>query len=214
MSESDSFIKEVTEEVRQDRMFRLWKRYAPFVIGAIILIVGAAAVWNWMEHRREIEARERGGAFIESEIGSVEAQRALVDEMEGEAEAIAQLRLAAALAASGSDAEAARTYREAAGRGDLDPSYRDFALLNALKLEAPTAEPAALIAELEPLVAEGAPYRPLALEFRAALHINAGDIDAARQDLEAATTDPMATGETRRRVNELLTAIGTGKPEE
>ena len=30
MSDTDSFIQEVTEEVRQDRMFALWKKWAAY----------------------------------------------------------------------------------------------------------------------------------------------------------------------------------------
>lgn len=210
MSESDSFIKEVTEEVRQDRMFRLWKRYAPYVIGAIIAVVGAAAVWNWMEHRRELAARETGGAFLEAELNSIEAQETLIGAVDGEAEAIAELRLAAALAESDDRARAVEIYRSVASRGDLDASYRDLALLNALKLEATSGEAEALIDELAPLVEDRAPYRPLALELRGVLYLNSGDVAAAREDLEAALSAPTATGETRRRVSELLAAIGPG----
>jgi hypothetical protein len=32
VSETDSFIQEVTEEVRHDRMFRLWKKYGPYAV--------------------------------------------------------------------------------------------------------------------------------------------------------------------------------------
>lgn len=208
MSESDSFIKEVTEEVRQDRMFRLWKRYAPYVIGGIILLVGAAAVWNWLEHRRELGARETGGAFMEAEIGSVEAQEALLDGLDGEAAAVAELRLAAALAGAGEDARAVEVFRGVAARGGLPAAYRDLALLEAVKLEAAGGEPGRLIAELAPLAEPGAPYRPLALELRAALQLAAGDPAAAREDLEAARTAETATGETRRRASELLAALG------
>lgn len=207
MSESDSFIQEVSEEIRQDRMFRLWKRYAPYVIGAIIVIVGAAAVWNWMQHRAVLEARETGGAFIAAELGSVEAQEALVEEIDDEAEVVAQLRLASALLVNDQADRAAEVYRTVAAREDLAPPYRHLAVLNAVKLEAESAEPGALIGELAPLVEEDAPYRPLALELRALLHLQAGDAAAAREDLEAVLAAPAVTAETRRRVSGFLAAL-------
>ena len=43
MSETDSFIQEVTEEVRQDQMLRYWKKYGAYVIGGVALIVAGAA---------------------------------------------------------------------------------------------------------------------------------------------------------------------------
>ncbi|PKP62151.1 MAG: hypothetical protein CVT86_08330, partial [Alphaproteobacteria bacterium HGW-Alphaproteobacteria-8] len=58
MSDSDSFIQEVSEEVRRDRMFRLWKRYAPLVLAAIVLVIGATALSAWLDHRRDRAAQE------------------------------------------------------------------------------------------------------------------------------------------------------------
>ncbi|MEL6318680.1 MAG: hypothetical protein AAFR16_13700, partial [Pseudomonadota bacterium] len=37
--ETDTFIDEVTEELRRDRLFALFKRYGPFAIGAVVLLV-------------------------------------------------------------------------------------------------------------------------------------------------------------------------------
>ena len=210
MSESDSFIQEVSEEIRQDRMYKLWKRYAPYVIGAIVVIVGAAAVWNWMQHRAVLEARETGGAFIAAELASAEAQQALVEQVDDEAEVVAELRLASSLLINDEPERAAEVYRRVADRADAAPAYRHLAVLNAVKLEADRAEPAAMIEALAPLVEEGAPYRPLALELRGLLHLGAGDAAAARQDLEAALDAPAVTAETRRRVSGVLATLEPG----
>ena len=213
MSESDSFIQEVSEEIRQDRMFRLWKRYGPFVIGAIVAIVAAAAVWNWLEHRAVLEARETGGAFLAAELASLEEQEALVEAVEDEAQLVAEFRLATSLVMNDAPERAAEVYRRVAGRDGLTAAYRHLALLNAVKLAAGTAEPSALIGDLAPLVEPGAPYRPMALELRGVLHLQAGEIAAAREDLQAAMAAPNATAETRSRVNELLSALGPAPAE-
>ena len=49
VSDSDSFISEVSEEVRRDRMFALWRKYGPFLIGAIALIVAAAGLKAYLD---------------------------------------------------------------------------------------------------------------------------------------------------------------------
>ena len=43
MSDTDSFIDEVTEEVRRDRLFLLLRRWGWVGVLAVILIVGGAA---------------------------------------------------------------------------------------------------------------------------------------------------------------------------
>lgn len=207
-TDSDSFIREVTEEVRQDRMFHLWRRYGPFVIGAIVLIVGAAAIWNWLDYRRVLAARETGELFLEADAAEGAKRLALLESIEPPASVLADLRRAAVLASEGETDDATLLYRQTAARADAGPVYAQLATLSAVALDAARGDPATLIGEIAPLTAEDAPFRPLALELRGALRLQAGDVEAARQDFEAAVSAPMATGETRRRVSELIQALG------
>lgn len=43
MSDTDSFIEEVTEEVRRDRLFGLMRRYGWIAVLAVLLLVGGTA---------------------------------------------------------------------------------------------------------------------------------------------------------------------------
>lgn len=212
MSDSDSFIHEVTEEVRRDRMFRLWKKYGPWVIAVIVLVIAGAAALNWWQHRQREVARELGGEFLNTDIASVEDQERLLARVEGPAEAIARLRLAAAHAESGNAAEAARLYREIADSAGLDPVYADLARLQAVRLALPNMDPAEAVSALGPLAAEGAPFRLLALELRAVAHLQAGDSKAAHADLRAILESPDATRETIERAAALMLASGGELP--
>ena len=49
MSETDSFIEEVAEEVRRDRLFKMFRRYGWIAALVVIVIVGAA---SWNEYRK------------------------------------------------------------------------------------------------------------------------------------------------------------------
>lgn len=212
MSETDSFIQEVTEEVRQDRMFRLWKKYGPYAVAGVAVVVAASAGLNWMKHREVEKARETGGAFIAANIDSVEDQETLVGSVAGPAAVIARLRLAAAKAMAGDTEAAAALYREVAGEAGLDPAYADLASLQAVRVSAATMDPAAAIAALDPLTAEGAPYRLMALELRAALRLNAGETEAAHADLNAIITDAQATRASTERAAALLLSSGGELP--
>jgi len=85
VSETDSFIQEVTEEVRKDRMFRLWKKYGPYGVTAVVAVVAVTAGMNWMKHREIQQARDTGGAFLASDIASVEDQQVLIGSVDGPA---------------------------------------------------------------------------------------------------------------------------------
>lgn len=212
MSDSDSFIREVSEEVRRDRMFRLWKKYGPYAIAAIVAVIAGTAAWNWWQHQQREQARQLGGAFLNAELANPEQQQQLVERADGPAETLARLRLAAATAESGDREEAARLYREVAGTEGLAPVYADLARLQAIRLALPSMDPAQAISELEPLAAEGAPYRLLALELRAAARLNAGETDAAHADLRAILDSPDATRESIERAAALLVASGGELP--
>ena len=63
LSENDSFIDEVTEEVRRDRLFALFRKYGWIGVVAIVLIVGTAA-WNeWSKARAEARSQAFGDAI-------------------------------------------------------------------------------------------------------------------------------------------------------
>lgn len=213
VSDSDSFIQEVSEEVRRDRMFRLWRRYAPLVLAAIVAVVGAAAVSAWLDHRRETAARDVGDTLLDAgEAGDprrrAEAFLAAADAMNGGAAMLARLRAAGELAASGDAAGAARLYRAVAEAADTEPAFAAFAAYRAAVLAAPEAGPRATVAALTPLTAPEGPFRLLALEARAAAHLALGEHDAARADIALLAIDPTVTENTRARAQELLTILG------
>ena len=115
MSDSDSFINEVSEEVRRDRMFALWRKYGPYVIGAIVLIVAAAGVKAYLDAQETAAAREAGAALLEASEGDLEAQKAALTALAENADhdgarLLAELRAASAMAASGDAGAAAEAY--------------------------------------------------------------------------------------------------------
>ena len=64
MSDTDSFIDEVTEEVRRDRLYGYLRRYGWIGIVVVVLIVAGA---TWSEYRKaqtEAEAEALGDAII------------------------------------------------------------------------------------------------------------------------------------------------------
>ncbi len=214
MSEHDSFIQEVTEEVRQDRMFALWKKWGPFVLAGIVLVVAATAAWSWMQTRQHAQAEARGGALLAAEPGSLQAQQKLAEQMKAPAQLVPEFAVAAALARQGESAIAAEAYRSIAARGELAPAYRQMALLQAIRLEAATAaDPKAALAELQPLMQPGAPYALLARELAAALHLKAGDRAAARAELEVILADQAATQNMRIRAREMM-SVAAEPPEQ
>jgi hypothetical protein len=215
VADHDSFIQEVTEEVRRDRLFGLWKRYAPYVIGAVVAIVGATAISSWLDHRNEQAAREAGGRLLAAGEATDAQDRAarlldLADLTDGGLSAIASLQAGAALVETGDPMAAADAFDAAAERAAAagEEAIAALAEFRAILLRAPQTGYLDTVNALGGLAQPGNPMRLLALEARAAAHIDNGEAEAARQDLDTILADPEATEATRQRARELAATLG------
>ena len=200
MSQSDSFIDEVTDEVRRDRLFATMRRWAPIAVLAVLLLVGGAAVREWRASQAGAEAEARGEALLAA-LDAEDATALLAVEAEGAAAALA------ALLASAVDPDVAADRLEAmAADPELPPRYRDLAVLRSVEAsEAPLEERRA---RLEAIAGPGSPYRLLAEERMALLSVEAGDADAALAALRAILDDAETTPALRDRARQLVVALG------
>ena len=64
MSETDSFIDEVTEEVRRDKLFALFRKYGWIGIALVLVIVGGAAWTEWRKLTARSAAQSFGDAIV------------------------------------------------------------------------------------------------------------------------------------------------------
>lgn len=213
MADSDSFVQEVTEEVRRDAMYAAWKKYGPWVVGLLlIIIVGTAARAWWTNHQTE-QMRERGGAYlaaqgIEDSAGSAEAFHALSGETEGDFAALAGLRAGAAFGSAGNVERAVQEYETVAGMAGIDPRLSSLAELRIVMVSADTMEPDEMLERLQPLTMIGAPWRGLALEFEAAALLRKGEKDGAVETLRSLIDADSAPDSAKARAREMIAALG------
>jgi hypothetical protein len=210
MSETDSFISEVTEEVRRDRLFQAFRRYGWIGVLAVLLIVGGAAFNEWRKARAESAAQATGDALIAA-LRLPEDQRgpaiaALPDQ--GEAGVLMAFVKAAELQRDGDAAGAAALLDGLAADGALAPLYRDLAAFKAAVIRVDLVPPADRIAALEQLALPGAPFRHLAQEQIALAHLQAGETEAAIAVLTGILEDAESSGGARDRAQSLLIALG------
>ncbi len=210
MSNTDSFIEEVTEEVRRDRLFALFRRYGWIGAVLVLAIVGGTAWTQYAQSRAAAEAEARGDALLTALQAPGDAERAAALEavaVDGPAAAIAGFLTADAQLTAGEAAAAVATLEAVADDPEVEPIYRELAQLKALLAD--TGRPAAeRAAALEPLGQPGAPFRLVALEAQALAQVEAGDTDAALATLQALIEDASVTGGLRERASTLIVALG------
>ena len=216
MSETDSFIDEVTEEVRRDRLFTLMKRYGWIAALAVLLIVGGAA-WNEWRKAQDRAAAQNFGDSIQAalELPDRNARAdalAAIDAPNPGGQAVVDLLAAAELGTQNAQ-QAANRLLTVADRDGIEPVYRQLATLKAVSLPGSGLSVDDRRTRLDGLALSGGLVRLLAEEQLAMIEIETGQTDAAIDRLTEVVQDAQATAGLRRRVSQVIVALGGNMPE-
>ena len=211
MSDTDSFIDEVSEEVRRDRLFRLMKRWGWIPVLLILLMVGGAAFNEWSKARNQKAAQKLGTEILEAiqlqdASGREAAYRAI--KTDGDALALLALLESGDALAEGDFDRAVSSLGSIAKNADLSAPYRHLAELKLLLILGDDLPVAERIDRLEAIANPGDPYRLLAEEQLAIAEVSSGNISAALERLQAILADTEVTAGLRRRVSQLIVALG------
>ena len=216
MSNPDSFIDEVTEAVRRDRLFVWLRRYGWIAVLAVLLIVGGASWREWQLSQQRQAAEALGDsilAALDEPDASARAEALGALTVSDDARAVVGL-LSAGETAEGADAERrAETLRAIAGDATLPVYYTQLAALKLVMLDGREADPESRLQTLAPLAEPGQPYRTLALEQMALAEIDAGQTDKALSRLQGLLQDADASAGLRQRAGQLIVALG-GTPQQ
>ncbi|WP_420586726.1 hypothetical protein [Ruegeria sp.] len=216
MSDTDSFIDEVTEEVRRDRLFLLLRRWGWVGVLAVVLIVGGAAFNEVRKARIAGQAQDLGDAILAALSQNDSAERAASLANVGSdapgGDAVLNMLLSSAQVEAGSRQEAVDSLNAIATQGDLPEIYRAIATFKALLLQTETLPAADRRQQFEALAAPGAPLRLLAEEQLALIDVSEGNVDAAIERLQALRQDAEISIDLQQRAAQLIVALG-GEPE-
>ncbi|MEC8710459.1 MAG: tetratricopeptide repeat protein [Pseudomonadota bacterium] len=174
-------IRDIDEEMRRDAFLSRVRRYAwvfLLIVVVVLFIVAAGYFWqNRQASMRSAQASELSSALTlaETDAEAARAQlEALVAGSSGGNAIVAGFELAEIEARAG-DTEAAAAALEALAEARGGDAYAKTASLFSAYTELDTAEPASLLARLDPLIAEDASFTALAMELKAQVLIRTGD---------------------------------------
>lgn len=214
-NETDSFVQEVDESLRHDRLAAFFKKYGLWIgAGVAALILGVLGWQLWQDHElraARAQAEEYAAAQRLAQEGDFEeakiAFEALTRAGPRTYRVMAQLELAAVLEAQG-DLQGALAGFDAAADQARDPTMRDTARMRAAYIAAETQDFDALRARLTPLIESDSRLSYLARELLAIEAWEAGQPDLARDQLENLTLAFDAPEPVRQRAQVALSVIG------
>ncbi|MBC6438716.1 MAG: hypothetical protein GDA52_11475 [Rhodobacteraceae bacterium] len=218
MSDSDSFFNDISEEVRRDRLFTLLRRWGWVGVLAILALVGGTAYIELRRSQAAASAEAFGDALLAAFGQETPAERlaalAAIPADTPEAGIILAFLQAGEEALDigpGGTARApgaAARLRALAGRADLPVRYRDLARLQAHLLD--PAVPDEALQMLDELARPGAPYRALAMEQQAYVHLSVGETEAAITLLRRVQEEPQVPPGLHQRALQLIVALEAG----
>lgn len=213
MSNNDSFIDEVTEEVRRDRLFAVFRKYGWIGLVLVLVVVGGAAWTEWQKAQAASRAQAFGDAMLDAmDLGAPEDRRAAIEGIaaDGSQVAVKSLMLASDPV---QDKAASLAALDALIADAAQPQlYRDLASLRrviAAGADMPVADRRAM---LEGIAAPGRAFRTLAAEQLAYLLIEEGKPADAITALAALMQDQEAPAGLRARAGQMITALGGTPP--
>ena len=215
----DSFIREVDEELRQDRARDLWRRYGIWAIaGAVAIVAGTAGIRGyqyWVESR----ANASGDAFLQAmtlanDGKSDEALKALAGlekDGYGAYPVLARMRAATVRAEKGELDAAVKGFDAVAADTAIADAIRDMARLRAAFLLVDHGGREDVAARIEPLTSDANPLRHSAREALALAGWKAGNASDALKLFEQVSADESAPRNNRRRAEIMAELIrGSG----
>jgi hypothetical protein len=193
----DMLAREIDEELRRERLLKIWDQYGTYILAAAVLIVVGVGGVKYHQYSQQQASEEASVKYIialrDFAIGhAADAQKnleAFIPAAPAGYATLARLRLAAHDRSAGNTDAALAAYDEIAGDSSVDPILADYARLQAgaMKLDAHAFTEAKN--RLTPLAADRSPWRFSARELLGITAYKAGFPAEARNHLQRLLTD-------------------------
>jgi len=214
-------FKEVDEDLRREKLEKLWKKFAPLIIGFAVLFIGGMAgqvYWADLEEQERIAESDRyQAALLEITTGrqseALEALQGIAATSKHGYDLLAELQAASLLIQGGRVDEGLATYDTISSNSDFDRRYRDYAALLAAMVVLDQAQYDEATVRLEPLAGGAGSWAFSARELLGLMAMEKADWAAAEATFLQLSLDLDAPEELQGRAREYLQMIDVKKPQ-
>ena len=216
-STDDPLLREIDEELRQEKYLEIWRKYGAYIVAVVVIIVGTVAGYQgWRSYAASLNrgAGEQFNRALElaqsnQTDSAVQAFAKLAQEGPAGYALLARFEQASLQSRKGDKAGAALLYRAIADDRSIDAIYRDLSTLLAVHEEMDSADPTTLIQRLALLTGPSNPWRFSAREVTGMLAFRKGDRDQAQNLFSTLANDPAAPQGVRQRSAAMLGVLSS-----
>ncbi len=215
-SEGDTFLREVDEELRRERVSDFVTRYGTWIIVGVVALLGAVGGWIWYQHNQNVQAGDLSSKVIQVsdqiERNNAAGAAATIDELVDSgnpAFRVAGLFARANAQISTNAVPAAiDTLKQIVADGDAPQAYRDAALIRQTLLEFETVPPEQVVERMRPFAESGNAWHGTAGELLAAAYIKQNKPQDAGRVFEAIARDEAVPDSIRQRAIQMASTLG------
>jgi hypothetical protein len=213
---SEAFLREVDENLRRDQAQQFAKRYAAWIVGAMLLFLAAIGGWLYWQDR-QAKAASADSEALSAAMNDIAAKQGAsvgskLDTLaKSSSEGIsteARLTKAAVALDNNDRASATVLYRSVADDKGLSRPFRDLATLRLAALEFDSLKPDEVIARLEPLAKPGNPWFGSAGELTAMAMLKQGRKAEAGRLFSSIAADHQVPESIRSRAVQIAGTLG------
>jgi hypothetical protein len=212
VSDTDSFLQEVSEELRRDRLYRNLRKYGWLAILLVVLVVGGATYREYLKSKTESAAQLFGTSIInalgEKNIDDRISKLQKINAPGDNAKVVIAMLLSAELNGSESPALEKSSLSTITEGSFIDAHYRELLNFKTLLGSAETLSLEERATAFEALSKPGNPFRLLAEEQLALIELEQGYIDNAVEKISQILLDAELTAGLRNRATQMMIALG------
>lgn len=213
---SETFFKEVEENLRRDQFQSFFKTYGAWIAAAVVLFLGAVGGWIYWEQRQQQQSAAQSeemhavfGDIADQQLKTVPQRLDKLDDSSNDIVKASAILAQAAIALDKNDRPAAISrYRQIAGDESLPQAYRDLGTIRVTALEFDAISPEQVIARLEPLAKAGNPWFGSAGEMTALAYLKQGKKTEAGRMFAAVAADRQVPRTIRSRAVQIAGTLG------
>ena len=206
MSENESFIAEVTEEVRRDKLYLLLKRYGWIPVIVIITVILTSIFIEIRNNAKVIEAENLGDLLASSLSGDTEVKAILSNDISNAPKSLLTLLLEAKILENKLEYQTAiAAYETVLSRGEIPTSLRDFIKFKLVLLV--NDDPIRVKKLIGELINPDGSFHLLALEQKVLIEIGEKRWNEAIANLNLILADPEVSQGMISRATQIKKAI-------